>query len=226
MLLVGRARAAGVPRARRPEPPRTGLVVGRGRDRRGRARGARPGYAGHAATGDFTIFAVPLDTIHVLAMSVWLGGLVVLLVAALGGGFSGGLRRALTTFSRARVLVRRRARRDAACSRRGARSGSRSAATPTRRYGNILLVKLAHRRRARRRSPRSAARSCASASRRRSTRPTARSPRSTSAPSPACAARSRVEVVLGLAVLAVTAMLVNAQPARSALDAEAVLGDR
>ena len=28
-------------------------------------------------------------------MSVWLGGLVVLLVAALGGGFSGGLRRAL-----------------------------------------------------------------------------------------------------------------------------------
>nr|MDP9334920.1 copper resistance protein CopC/CopD [Actinomycetota bacterium] len=39
------------------------------------------GYAGHAATGDFTIFAVPLDTIHVLAMSIWLGGLVVLLLA-------------------------------------------------------------------------------------------------------------------------------------------------
>ena len=58
----------------------------------------------------FTIFAVPLDTLHVLAMSIWLGGLVVLLVAALGGGFSGGLRQALSTFSRARVLVRRGAR--------------------------------------------------------------------------------------------------------------------
>src|SRR5258708_38008858 len=45
-----------------------------------------PGYAGHAATGDFTIFAIPLDTIHVLAMSIWLGGLLVLLGASLGGG--------------------------------------------------------------------------------------------------------------------------------------------
>src|SRR5262249_37078308 len=59
-----------------------------------------PGFAGHAATGDWTLFAVVLDTIHVLAMSVWLGGLVVLLLAALGGGFSGGLRHALITFSR------------------------------------------------------------------------------------------------------------------------------
>src|SRR5205807_4348513 len=48
------------------------------------------GYSGHAATGDWTIFAVPLDSLHVLAMSVWLGGLVALLISALGGGFSGG----------------------------------------------------------------------------------------------------------------------------------------
>ena len=51
---------------------------GRGRDRRDRARRRRPGSSGTPATGDFTIFAVPFDTLHVLAMSVWLGGLVVL----------------------------------------------------------------------------------------------------------------------------------------------------
>jgi copper transport protein len=36
---------------------------------------ATPGLAAHAATGSWVEFAVPFDTLHVLAMSVWLGGL-------------------------------------------------------------------------------------------------------------------------------------------------------
>jgi copper transport protein len=60
---------------------------------------ATPGLAGHAATGSWTVLAVPFDAIHVAAMSVWFGGLVALIVSALGGGFSGGLRRALIRFS-------------------------------------------------------------------------------------------------------------------------------
>lgn len=59
-----------------------------------------PGRAGHAGTGDHTWLAIPLDTVHVAAMAVWFGGLVALVATALGGGFSGGLRRALVSFSR------------------------------------------------------------------------------------------------------------------------------
>src|SRR5207253_1989291 len=55
--------------------------------------------AGHASTGDNTGLAVPIDAAHVAAMSVWFGGLAALLLSALGGGFSGGLRRALVRFS-------------------------------------------------------------------------------------------------------------------------------
>lgn len=176
---------------------------------------ATPGYAGHAATGDFTIFAVPLDAVHVLAMSVWLGGLVVLLLSALGGGFSGGLRRALTTFSRVAftcvvVLVATglfASWRQVGFTIRGYTGTS---------YGHILLVKLgvvvgliAL-----------AAVSRSIVNKRRSA--------PLDAPDSAVAAidertvaglRGSVagEVLLGLAILAVTALLVNAQPARSAL---------
>lgn len=59
-----------------------------------------PGLAGHAGTGEHVVFAVPLDAVHMLAMSVWVGGLAALLVAALGGGFSGGVRRGITSFAR------------------------------------------------------------------------------------------------------------------------------
>jgi len=44
---------------------------------------ATPGLAGHATTGDWATAAVVADTIHVLAMAVWLGGLVVLAVVGL-----------------------------------------------------------------------------------------------------------------------------------------------
>ncbi len=39
---------------------------------------ATPGLAGHAFVGEWTRLAVPADTLHVLAMSVWLGGLAML----------------------------------------------------------------------------------------------------------------------------------------------------
>jgi len=174
-----------------------------------------PGYAGHAATGDFTIFAVPLDTVHVLAMSVWLGGLVVLLVAALGGGFSGGLRRALTTFSRVAfwcvvVLVLSgvfASWREVGFVIRGYTSTT---------YGHLLLIKLgiivglvgvaAVSRtvvRRHRSAPLDAPDSAIAAIDERTVAGLRRSVAG--------------EVVLGLAVLAVTAILVNAQPARSEL---------
>jgi copper transport protein len=174
-----------------------------------------PGFAGHAGTGNWTFYAVVLDTTHVLAMSVWLGGLVVLLLAALGGGFSGGLRHALITFSRVAftcvvVLVA------TGLFASWRQVGFRISGYTSTSYGNILLVKLGlvvllvglaaisrsivRRRRA----------------------------ASINAPDSAIAAidsrtvgglRRSVggEVALGLAVLIVTALLVNAQPARSAL---------
>ena len=176
---------------------------------------ATPGYAGHAATGDFTIFAVPLDTIHVLAMSVWLGGLAVLLLAAFGGGFSGGLRRALGTFSRVAfwcVVVLVLSGVFASWRQVGF---SIDGYTHTS-YGNILLVKLAI--------------VVALVGLAAVSRSIVRKHRSAplNAPDSAIAAidertvaglRRSVgfEVVLGLAVLAVTAILVNAQPARSEL---------
>jgi copper transport protein len=174
-----------------------------------------PGYEGHAATGTFTIFAVPLDTIHVLAMSIWLGGLVVLLVAALGGGFSGGLRQALTTFSRvafwsvvALVLSGIFASwRQVGFTIRGYTSTT---------YGHLLLIKLAivvglvglagvsrSIVRKRRSAPLNAPDSAIAAIDERTVSGLRRSVAG--------------EVLLGIAVLAVTAILVNAQPARSEL---------
>jgi copper transport protein len=49
----------------------------------GVAIAATPGLAGHAATGIWTNLAVPLDTVHVLAMALWLGGLASLAVIVL-----------------------------------------------------------------------------------------------------------------------------------------------
>lgn len=174
-----------------------------------------PGFQGHAATGDFTMLAVPLDTVHVLAMSVWLGGLVVLLGAALGGGFSGGLRRALTTFSRLAfscvvVLVASgvfASWRQVGFAIRGYLHTS---------YGNILLVKLV---------VVAALIGVAAVSRsivrKRHTAPLDAPDTAVAAIDERTSAGLRrsvaAEVLLGIAVLAVTALLVNAQPARSAL---------
>jgi copper transport protein len=174
-----------------------------------------PGFAGHAGTGDWTFFAVVFDTIHVLAMSVWLGGLVVLLIAALGGGFSGGLRHALITFSRLAftcVMALIATGLFAAWRQVGFRISGYTSTS----YGRILLVKLG----LVALLVGVAAISRSIVRRRRAA--------SIDAPDSAIAAidnrtvaglRRSVggEVALGLAVLIVTALLVNAQPARSAL---------
>jgi copper transport protein len=174
-----------------------------------------PGFAGHAGTGNWTFFAVVFDTTHVLAMSVWLGGLVVLLLAALGGGFSGGIRHALITFSRLAftcvvVLVA------TGLFASWRQVGFRISGYTSTSYGRILLVKLGL-----------VALLVGLAAISRSIVRKRRAA-SIDAPDSAIAAidnrtvaglRRSVggEVALGLAVLVVTALLVNAQPARSAL---------
>ena len=44
----------------------------------GIALAATPGLAGHASTGRWVALALPVDVLHVVAMSVWIGGLVAL----------------------------------------------------------------------------------------------------------------------------------------------------
>jgi copper transport protein len=61
---------------------------------------ATPGLAGHAITGDWATAAVFADTIHVLAMALWLGGLVVLAVVTLARDASLEARDAVERFSR------------------------------------------------------------------------------------------------------------------------------
>jgi copper transport protein len=61
---------------------------------------ATPGVSGHATSGDWTTAAVLADAIHVLAMSLWLGGLVVLAVVGLARKAPASARDALEPFSR------------------------------------------------------------------------------------------------------------------------------
>ena len=61
---------------------------------------ATPGVSGHASSGDWTTAAVLADTIHVLAMALWLGGLVVLAVVGLARKAPASARDALEPFSR------------------------------------------------------------------------------------------------------------------------------
>jgi copper transport protein len=44
---------------------------------------ATPAFSGHASTGRWVAFSVPLDALHLIAMSVWFGGLAVLALAFL-----------------------------------------------------------------------------------------------------------------------------------------------
>ncbi|HEV7887747.1 MAG TPA: CopD family protein, partial [Acidimicrobiales bacterium] len=46
---------------------------------------ATPGLAGHAASGDLVPLAVPVDTLHLAAAALWLGGLALLLARVLPG---------------------------------------------------------------------------------------------------------------------------------------------
>lgn len=53
------------------------------------ATGVTFALCGHAAAGDHEALAVASDTVHLVAMSLWLGGLVMLLAAVLPGGTAG-----------------------------------------------------------------------------------------------------------------------------------------
>jgi copper transport protein len=181
----------------------------------GLAIAATPGLAGHAHTGNWTVFAEPLDTLHVAAMSVWLGGLVALVACALGGGFSGGLRRALIIFSRlAFWCVVTLVLSGVFASWRQVGFTIRGYTDTT--YGHLLLIKLAifgvlivlaaisrSVVRSRRTAALDAPDSVIAAVDEETTKKLRRS--------------VGAEVLVAVFVLAVTAMLVNAQPARSAL---------
>lgn len=101
---------------------------------------ATVGLAGHALVGDWVPVAVGADTIHVLAMAGWLGGLVVLAVALLPGRTAAELRAPLTRFSRvAFVCISALVATGAFQSWRqvGSLEGLRST-----EFGRILVVKL------------------------------------------------------------------------------------
>jgi copper transport protein len=186
----------------------SGIVIGLG-------IAATPGLAGHAHTGDWTLYAEPLDAIHVAAMSVWLGGLVALVACALGGGFSGGLRRALIIFSRLAFWC------VATLVLTGLFASWRQVGFTIRGYtdtdyGHLLLIKLAifgvlialaaisrSVVRSRRTAALDAPDSVVAAVDEDTTKKLRRS--------------VGAEVIVAVFVIAVTAMLVNAQPARSAL---------
>jgi copper transport protein len=61
---------------------------------------ATPGLAGHAVTGEWTSAAIVADILHVLAMALWLGGLVTLAVVTLTRDATIAARDAVERFSR------------------------------------------------------------------------------------------------------------------------------
>jgi copper transport protein len=62
---------------------------------------ASPALAGHAAVGDVRDLAVVVSTVHVAAMSVWLGGLVLMGAVVVVGPDIDGHREVIARFSRA-----------------------------------------------------------------------------------------------------------------------------
>ncbi len=61
---------------------------------------ATPGLSGHAISGRWTTAAVIADTLHVLAMAVWLGGVVALATITLGSSAVKATTESLARFSR------------------------------------------------------------------------------------------------------------------------------
>jgi copper transport protein len=174
--------------------------------------------AGHAVTQDLVALAVVSDVLHLLAVSLWLGGLALLAVTVLPRRVGDEMAAVVPRFSRlafwsvTAILV--------TGSFQSWRQVRSTAALTDTTYGRLLIVKVVlfavlvglgglSRRvvRARYRMP---------------------APRlsfgpgtATDDPDPATVAQLRravgAETVIAVAVLAVTALLVNAQPARSAL---------
>jgi copper transport protein len=99
-----------------------------------------PGLAAHALVGDWVPAAVTSETIHVLAMSGWLGGLTMLAVVLVPGRAAAELREPLARFSRlALICISGVVATGAFQSWRqvGSLDGLRST-----EYGRILVVKL------------------------------------------------------------------------------------
>ncbi len=179
---------------------------------------ATPGLAGHAATQDLVPLAIVSDVVHVGAVSVWLGGLAFLALAVLPRRVADELAVVVPRFSRAAfaavttILV--------TGTFQGWREVRSTAALTGTTYGRLLIVKVLlfgllvalgglSRRfvQARYRVP----------ARQLSFGPGT----ATADPDSETVANLRrtvgAETVIAVVVLAVTALLVNAQPARSAL---------
>lgn len=168
------------------------------------------GLSGHAATGDLVPVALVADLVHVGAVGLWLGGLLVVLAVALPRAQPDELRRVVPRFSSiafasvAALVV-------TGVFQSWRQVGGLDALTQTT-YGHLLLAKLAlfvvmvgfgylGRRWVQ-----------------RGYRGESVDVGADDAEVVAGYRRSiRVETALGIAILAVTALLVNAQPARSAL---------
>jgi copper transport protein len=185
----------------------------------GIAIAATPGLAGHAFIGTFTPVAVPADTLHVAAMSVWLGGLASLAFIVIDRDPDAG--RSATRFSPvalSSVVVIVATGLFASWRQVGF---SRDAFLHTT-YGNLLLIKVAvfialvalaawSRRIVRVRGPATLSAMAV----------TEESAPARTAPTDPDVRHLRWsvggELIFGIAVLTITALLVNAQPARSAL---------
>jgi copper transport protein len=99
-----------------------------------------PGLAGHASTGMLPALAIPTDAVHVLAVSVWLGGLAVLVVALLASAPIPQVRAAVPRFSQLAlvcvvVIV-------ASGAFQAWRQVGTFSALQSTDYGHLLLIKL------------------------------------------------------------------------------------
>ena len=185
----------------------------------GLAIAATPGLAGHAATGTFTQLAVPADTLHVTAMSLWLGGLAALALVVIDR--DPDATRAAEHFSPVAlgsvfVIV------FTGVFAAWRQAGLTVAAYTDTTYGRILLVKVAtfvaliglaglSRRIVHKRRPATLSAMAVDA-------PTLLEvPRSTDPSLRPLRWTIGGELIFGIAVLSITALLVNSQPARSAL---------
>jgi copper transport protein len=177
-----------------------------------------PGLAGHAATEDLVPLAMTADVVHLVAVSLWLGGLALLTSAVLPRRVAGELAAVVPKFSRmafvavVAILV--------TGTFQGWRQVRSTAALTETTYGRLLIIKvvlfalLVGLARLSRRLVQA-----------RYRMPAARlsfGPGSATAdPDAETVAGLRrtvgAETVIAVVVLAVTSLLVNAQPARSAL---------
>ncbi len=182
---------------------------------------ATPGLAGHAAVGTFTPLGVPIDALHVVAMSVWLGGLASLTLVVLD--HDPDARRAAARFSPVALWSVALIVASGVFASWRQVGWSRDAFTDTT-YGRLLLVKIGvfigllglaawSRRIVNRRRPASLSAAVATEA--------ALEPAGHAEPADPEVRHLRwsvgAELLFGIAVLVITSLLVNAQPARSAL---------